>query len=89
MELIEVSLLASTVPSLSSHILESKQIDGVWVILNVTLSSTSILLYYFSIGDHYCFILDFNHKLFFRDDLILIVKYKMRHLTISQSTLVE
>ena len=81
MGLIEASLLASIVPPLPSYISGSKQIDRVWVIPNITPSSTSILPHYFSVGDHYCFILDFDHKLFFEDDLILIVKYEMRCLT--------
>ena len=52
-------------------------------------SSLSILPYYFSIGDHRCFIVDFLMEYFIREGTIPIVQSEMRWLTISQLKVIE
>ena len=81
--LIESSSKFTTKP-MPSHFSGSKQIDGIWVTPNLTPSSISVLLHYFSVGDHRCFIADFSKDLFFGEGTIPIVKAEMHRLSLSQ-----
>ena len=81
--LIEVSSKFNT-QQIASYISGSKQIDRIWVTANLVLSSTSILLHYFRVGDHRCIIADFLREVFFGSQTISIVKAKMRRLSLSQ-----
>ena len=61
----------------------STQIDEIWITPNVIPSSLSILLYYFSIGDHRCFIVDFPMEYFIGEGTIPIVQSEICRLTTS------
>ena len=68
---------------MESHINSSTQIDIVWTTLNLLLFNLSILSYYFSMGNHRVFIVDFPISFFVEDSFIPIEKLDMRHLTLA------
>ena len=83
-ELVETSRLFSNKPSEASHILGLQQIDTIWMTPNFTLSVLSIIPYYFAVGDHRYFIIDFPMHLFMGEGFIPIARPEMRRLTLSQ-----
>ena len=88
LELVETSGLFSTNPLPASHITGLKQIYGVWVSPNMQLYIVVMLLYYFGVGNHRYFVLDFYIEKFLGEGFILIYKPEMRRLTTKQPKVV-
>ena len=79
--LIKLSALFFNNPLLLSYIIESTQIDAIWISPNLKPSKLSILPYYFGIGDHRVIIADFPIKYFIGEGFVPIMKSEMRRLT--------
>ena len=52
-----------------------------WTTPNTILSSLSIILHYFEVGDYRYFVVDFPIEIILGNRFILIVKAEMRRLT--------
>ena len=87
--MIEALSQFSTAPILHLHISGSNQIDSVWITLRIVPKAVSILLHYFSIGDHYCFFVDFLLEYFLGKELLPISRLEMRRLGLLQPKAVQ
>ena len=80
LRMIENSYLFSIEKAPPTFITESNQLDAVWVSLNILPCVTSIVPFYFEVGDYHTFIVDFPREILFRDEFISLARPEMKRL---------